>query len=142
VRAIVWFLLCAASYAQQLDVSKLEVRNVAAETTVYKGSKAVKLTEKPGTQADSLAILKDVTFRDGSIELEMAGAPAKGANEGARGFIGIAFHIQPDASHYEAIYLRPTNGRAADQLRRNHSTQYISFPDWPWEKLQGDAGPL
>jgi hypothetical protein len=25
-----------------------------------------------------------------------------------------------DPSHYEAIYLRPTNGRAEDQLRRNH----------------------
>jgi len=25
---------------------------------------------------------------------------------------------------------------ADDQLRRNHSTQYISFPDWPWQRLR------
>jgi hypothetical protein len=39
-------------------------------------------------------------------------------------------------SHYEAFYLRPTNGRADDQLRRNHSTQYISHPDFPWDRLR------
>jgi hypothetical protein len=59
--------------------------------------------------------------------------------QGARGFIGIAFRVQPGASRYECIYLRPTNGRADDQLRRNHTTQYISFPDWPWERLRKDS---
>ena len=142
MRTLFCFLLAGASYGQQLDPSKLEVRNVTTQATDYHGSKAIKLTETPGTQSDSLAILKGVTFLDGSIELDMAGAPAKGANEGARGFIGIAFHVQADASHYESIYLRPTNGRAADQLRRNHSTQYISFPDWPWEKLRKETPGL
>jgi hypothetical protein len=37
---------------------------------------------------------------------------------------------------YAAFYLRPTNGRAIDQLRRNHSTQYISHPDYPWFRLR------
>ena len=32
--------------------------------------------------------------------------------------------------------MRPTNGRASDQLRRNHSTQYISHPDFPWYQLR------
>lgn len=32
--------------------------------------------------------------------------------------------------------MRPTNGRADDQLRRNHATQYISHPDYPWYKLR------
>ena len=36
----------------------------------------------------------------------------------------------------ENIYIRPTNGRADDQLRRNHSVQYESIPDFPWERLR------
>jgi hypothetical protein len=40
---------------------------------------------------------------------------------------------------FECIYVRPTNGRAADQLRRNHTTQYVSFPDWPWERLRKES---
>jgi hypothetical protein len=28
------------------------------------------------------------------------------------------------------VYIRPTNGRADDQVRRNHSTQYISMPEY------------
>jgi hypothetical protein len=32
--------------------------------------------------------------------------------------------------------LRPTNGRAEDQVRRNHSVQYISIPGFPWPLLR------
>jgi hypothetical protein len=32
--------------------------------------------------------------------------------------------------------LRPTNGRADDQVRRNHSVQYISIPGFPWPLLR------
>lgn len=34
----------------------------------------------------------------------------------ARGFIGVAYHIQPDNSAFESIYIRPTNGRVDNQL--------------------------
>jgi hypothetical protein len=129
-------LLCAQDVT---DRSKLELHNVDAEATAYKGSRALKLTEKTANQADSIAVLKGSAFRNGSIEVDLAGAPAKGAMQGARGFIGIAFHVQPGALRYECIYLRPTNGRADDQLRRNHTTQYISFPDWPWERLRKES---
>ena len=53
-----------------------------------------------------------------------------------RGFVGIAFRVQPNGSQFECFYLRPTNGRAEDQLRRNHATQYISHPDHSWHKLR------
>lgn len=51
----------------------------------------------------------------------------------------MAFRVQSDASRFELLYIRPTNGRANDQLRRNHSTQYVSFPDWPWERLRKES---
>jgi hypothetical protein len=47
--------------------------------------------------------------------------------------------VQPHGSHFECFYLRPTNGRANDQLRRNHSTQYISHPDFPWYRLREET---
>lgn len=53
--------------------------------------------------------------------------------------VGIAFRVQPDLRTYDAFYLRPTNGRADDQERRNHAAQYISHPDWPWFRLRKET---
>ena len=85
---------------------------------------------------DQLAVIEASDFGDGVIEAEIAGAPRADAGEGARGFVGIAFRVQDDLKTYDAFYLRPTNGRADDQVRRNHSAQYISHPDWPWFRLR------
>ena len=48
----------------------------------------------------------------------------------------MAFRASKDLSQFEAFYLRPTNGRTQDQVRRNHSAQYISAPEFPWERLR------
>jgi hypothetical protein len=66
----------------------------------------------------------------------VSGEPGPGAAQAARGFVGIAFRVASDQSKFECFYLRPTNGRADDQVRRNHSAQYISFPEFPWQKLR------
>jgi hypothetical protein len=39
----------------------------------------------------------------------------------------------------EGIYLRPTNGRADDQVRRNHATQYFPYPGYDFDRLRRDA---
>jgi len=44
--------------------------------------------------------------------------------------------VPPDASKYDYVYIRPTNGRANDQERRNYSTQYAFFPENEWLKLR------
>src|SRR6266853_5576878 len=77
---------------------------------------------------EAYAIVKDAVFHNGGIEVELAGRPAAGAAGAARGFIGIAFRLQN--GRFEYIYLRPTNGRADDQVRRNHSTQYSAHPNF------------
>lgn len=41
----------------------------------------------------------------------------------ARGFIGIVFRLRDDRLEY--IYLRPTNGRADDQVRRNRTLGWL-----------------
>ena len=88
---------------------------------------------------EQLVVIEGLDFANGIIEAEIAGAPAPGAGEGARGFVGIAFRLRDDMRTYDAFYLRPTNGRADDQTRRNHSAQYISHPDWPWFRLRRET---
>jgi hypothetical protein len=123
--------------AQSLD--GLVPKNVSIAQTDYKGRSAIQLIAKPGAEnASSYALLKNASFLDGTIEVNLAGQPAAGASAAARGFIGIAFRIQDDG-RYEYIYLRPTNGRADDQVRRNHSTQYSSHPDFDFARLRQEA---
>jgi hypothetical protein len=57
----------------------------------------------------------------------------------ARGFIGVAFRISDDNAQFECIYIRPTNGRAEQQLRRNRAIQYFSFPNYKFERLRSEA---
>jgi hypothetical protein len=125
------------------SVSGLELINARAEAATYRGRRALHLLPAAGKEnsdENSLALLDGSDFKDGTIEVDLAGAPHPGAAPGMRGFIGIAFRVQgKDAARYECIYLRPTNGRADDQLRRNHSTQYISFPDYSWERLRKET---
>jgi hypothetical protein len=85
---------------------------------------------------EQLAVIDRSDFGDGVIEAEIAGAPRPDAGEGARGFVGIAFRLRDDLKTYDAFYLRPTNGRADDQVRRNHSAQYIAHPEFPWFRLR------
>src|SRR5687767_11856174 len=123
--------------AQEIPLSpgSLESMNVKLEAVKYKGKNAIRVI---GTaDGEQLAILKNSDFKNGTIEIEVSGQPLPNANAGARGFIGLAFRVrQTDSVRYECFYIRPTNGRADDQLRRNHSTQYISHPGYPWFKLR------
>lgn len=61
------------------------------------------------------------------------------AHPAARGFIGITFRASADNSKYETFYLRPTNGRADDQVRRNHTLQYMAIPGYDFDRLRKEA---
>jgi len=123
-----------------LDSSnQLKLVNVKAEAVTFKGRKAIRIDDAARPELGDegrLAILPNTDFQDGVIEVDLTGEPRPGAGEGARGFVGVAFRVAPDQSHFECIYLRPTNGRAEDQVRRNHSVQYISVPGFPWHLLR------
>lgn len=140
------------------SVAGLRLHNVTASAATLDGKQGVRVTmadearakflrlmpEERGQavqsgQLEQLAVIEDLAFDNGVIEAEIAGAPQAGTFEGARGFVGIAFRVQDDLRTYDAFYLRPTNGRADDQVRRNHSTQYISHPDWTWSRLRNEA---
>ena len=118
----------------------LTLHQVEAAPVSFKGRSALKLTASPAAgeagRRDHLALVEGVEFTDGTIEVELAGEPAAGAAGGARGFVGVAFRVQPDRKTYDCFYLRPTNGRSDDQERRNHTAQYISHPDHTWSALR------
>jgi hypothetical protein len=117
----------------------LNVVNGKAEITTYRGRRAVHLVPLPDhrTPTDAvLAILAGRDLKDGTIEVEVAGSRLADSAPDERGFIGIAFRVQSHGSRFENLYLRPANGRADDQLRRNHSVQYCSEPDFPWQRLR------
>lgn len=141
----------ARSYPLE-SAAGLRLHNVKADAVTHEGRRGVRVTIAeeakrrnstlpPAQQSllETLAVIDGTDFRDGVIEAEVAGAPALDAPEGARGFVGIAFRLQPDMKTYDAFYLRPTNGRANDQVRRNHSAQYIAHPDWPWFRLRQES---
>ena len=130
----------------------LRPNNVVAEPATHDGKKGVRVTrsaeaarQAAAMTADQLnlfeefAVIEGIEFSNGVIEAEIAGEPAPGAGSGARGFVGIAFRLQPDLRTYDAFYVRPTNGRVDDQERRNRSTQYISHPAWPWFRLRQET---
>lgn len=143
-------LLAAAAEARPkqypLDsVEGLRFHNVTAEPAVLQDKKGLRVTLSEETlrrmehmqqYERGLVWIENVDFSSGVIEAEIAGALAPGAAGGARGFVGIAFRVHEDLHTYDAFYLRPTNGRAEDQERRNHSVQYISLPEWPWYRLR------
>jgi hypothetical protein len=117
---------------------QLTAHRVRLESVEYKDKRAIKVIEdgQPGN-GEAYAVVTGTEFHNGTIEVEVAGQPAPGVGEGARGFIGVAFRLRD--GRFEYIYLRPTNGRAEDQVRRNHSTQYSSFPDFDFARSRKEA---
>ena len=150
---IATLLLSGAASAQAKrypleSVERLRLHNVTVEGAVLDGKKGLKATiseealrriERTQEYAQGLIWIEGLDFSNGVIEAEIAGALAPGAGGEARGFVGIAFRVQQDLETYDAFYLRPTNGRADDQERRNHSAQYISLPEWPWSRLRKET---
>lgn len=120
---------------------------VLVKARVYKGKNAVFVTMPPESYQDPLKEqLTDrtflaalpVDFHNGTIEVDLAAKLAKDAPDYARGFIGLVFRADAKMN-FEGIYLRPTNGRADDQVRRNHSAQYFSYPDFDFARLRKEA---
>ncbi|MBL9200136.1 MAG: hypothetical protein JNL39_06495 [Opitutaceae bacterium] len=139
----------------------LALHHAEATPATFKGRAALRLTAPPAApgsapgaaaakkkgagkkggggeaaRTDHLAIVEGLEFADGTIEVDIAGEPGAGAAGGARGFVGIAFRVGADRRTYDCFYLRPTNGRAEDQERRNHTAQYVSHPAHTWFALR------
>ncbi len=126
------------------SIEKLELINVNGAIVEHQGKKGLRVTsidELFATEdGETMVLLPEINFTNGIIELEISGEPAPGAIAQARGFVGIAFRVDREKNdHYECFYLRPSNGRADNQMQRNHSIQYVSHPEYPWYRLREEA---
>lgn len=126
---------------------KFEGSNVHASITSLDNKEVLRLerdlealpfNEKTADEPTFVKI-KDCDFENGIIEVKLLSKLLSSAPAFARGFIGIAFRISEDNSSYESIYLRPTNSRCNDQLRRNHTVQYYSYPDYKFDSLRNNS---
>src|SRR5436190_7073308 len=141
---IAGIVLSMSSYSQSIgfDKSNLEANHVYMSIEKMDGKQVVKIIKdstQNGADLPTFVKIKDIDFKDGTIEIKVLSRLLKNAPAFARGFIGVAFHIDSLNSKFEGIYLRPTNGRAEDQLRRNHSIQYFSYPDYGFDRLRKEA---
>jgi hypothetical protein len=120
----------------------LEVHNVITKPVQYRSKTALEVRDSDPQHPDSafrLVLIKGITLRNGTIDLYLSGDTAADAPATFRGFTGVAFHISPDRTRFECIYLRPKNGRSPDPVQRTHATQYVSQPEFPWNKLRADS---
>jgi len=119
---------------------ELEMINAEASVVEFKGKTGLRVTGVTGPH-ETLVIIPNVEFVNGTIEVEVSGEPAEGSPETSRGFVGLAFRVNELTDHfqYECFYIRPTNGRADNQVQRNHAMQYTSHPDYPWYRLRKES---
>jgi hypothetical protein len=130
------------SQAVKLDQSRFQGSYVYLSIEKIVGKEALQvIKDSTVKEADepTFALIKEIGFSNGTIEVSVLSRLLKNAPSTARGFIGVAFRINDNNSQFECIYIRPTNGRAEDQVRRNHSIQYFSFPDYKFDRLRKEA---
>jgi hypothetical protein len=137
-------LVTLQSRSQEFDLTKtkLEAVKVSMSTAQVEKKNALKVVKdgaEQGANESSFAKLPGVDFKDGTIEVRLLSRLLPNAGDFARGFIGVAFRINDDNSKFEGIYLRPTNGRADDQVRRNHSIQYFSHPGYDFQRFRNES---
>ena len=129
----IFFLISINAFCQQqISLSdKLQNKKIkAVNRMITSYGDQQDAVEMNAMNSDGIGILEDVEFDKGSIEVELLGE-----NNPGKSFIGIAFNIQNDKT-YEAIYFRPFNFVAKEQIRKDHMVQYIFHPEFTWRKLR------
>jgi hypothetical protein len=126
------------------DAAQVKPRNVTVKAVRYRDSDALEVRQTGpyrGFDTDTFAFVPGLDFHDGTIEVDVAGSSLPDAPPNARGFIGVAFRIDAEGGSFacEGFYVRPSNGRAEDQVRRNRATQYFSYPGYDFDRLRREA---
>jgi len=143
-------LFAIAALGQDLTFKKqeFELNNVKASVVKLKGQKVLKMERDlevlpfdednmiSTVDEPTYAKLKGLSFENGIIQVKVLSRLLEIAPDFARGFIGVAFRIDESNTNFQSIYIRPTNGRAENQFRRNHSVQYFSYPGYKFDRLR------
>ncbi len=133
--AIIWFHSDSAFAVDAVvpDLQKLS-QGIGAKTaakTKVRWDTSVK--GKPALFTTGAIWLDGVNFTEGTIECDILGkSQPRGSN-----FPGIAFHGADDTT-FDCVYFRPFNFRAENPENASHAVQYISHPQWTWQKLRAE----
>lgn len=147
---LLFSLLAIVVSGQSLRYEKqyFELHNVKATVVKLKGEEVIKMERDlvalpfdknnmaSTVDEPTYAKLKGVSFENGIIEVKVLSRLLKKSPDFARGFIGVAYAIDESNTEFQSIYIRPSNGRAENQFRRNHSVQYFSYPDYKFDRLR------
>ncbi|CVK16954.1 hypothetical protein Ga0061079_11328 [Apibacter mensalis] len=124
-----------------IDLTTTNLKAVNTFMTLEKmdGEKVVRFVKNPIVKKfdePTFVRIDHLNFTNGIIEVKVLSRILADAPDFARGFIGIAFHINDSNSNFESIYIHPLNARVEDQIRRNRSIQYFSYPDFKYQRLR------
>jgi hypothetical protein len=150
---LAFFTLGVNAQNLKLKNQEFELHNVTGEVVKFQGKKVLKIErDLNALPFDSTRVEATVDephyarlvglddFENGTIEVKMYSQLQNPAPySGIAGFIGLYFRIQEDDSAFESIYVRPKVGRSDNQLRRNHTVQYFSYPDFKFDTLRKTA---
>jgi hypothetical protein len=109
------------------EKNKIHVYNRSLTVINSGGRSCVHLS---AAKNDGVAWIEGIDFANGVIELDM-----KGKDVVQESFLGVAFHIQTEHV-LNAVYFRPFNFQSKDPVKKSHSVQYVSHPEFPWEMLR------
>jgi len=146
VLAMAGLLTCGSSFSQSnplVSGAGIKPFRTVVSAATYRGRKAVRIVPQGlggvaiGTGGQ--ALVENMDFKDGEVDLDVAGMPAQGADGTVRGFAGLTFRSSDDSSCFDCFYLRFTNGRAKDPVRRSHAVQYEAAPKYPWNRLRAET---
>lgn len=125
-----------------------QLRSVVATPTTLDGrqvlrvslSDEVTLTGTPGVDYvdQPTFVILPVSFENGTIEVDVRSGLNELAPDYARGFAGLAYRISEDRDRFEAVYVRPLNGRPLKppSPREHRAIQYFAYPEWPFDRLR------
>jgi len=87
--------------------------------------------DKRGITCHDNVWLKNIDFSFGTIEVDI-----RGRNEFLKSFPGIAFYAADTSRNYDVVYFRPFNFCSPDPVRRTWSMQYMSLPEYGYDRLR------
>lgn len=139
--------ICRSISAQKINLEKQQLEPISVFMSHEKlmGKNVLKVsvdTTIKSFDEPTFVKIKGMDFKNGTIEVKVLSRLLTNAPDWARGFIGLAFRIDDKNAKFESIYIRPTNGRTDNQIRRNHSIQYFAFPDFKFERLRKESPEL
>jgi hypothetical protein len=147
-------LYAVGAFGQEILFQKqtFELKNVTASVVKLNGEEVLKVERdlealpfdvnhlEATVDEPTYVKLANHDFGNGVIEVKMLSRIQDPSPfQFAQGFIGVAFRINDNDSEFESIYLRPRIGRSDNQLARNHTVQYYSYPDFKFDSLRKEA---